>query len=570
MILIWFSTLLLISVAPATQAATSVCQNILLYNGDLPLTRNEKILVCGSPKGPEGWRQVPLPQAEYQLRILLQQRGYLRPRFEREGETLRVWAGPLQKIGSLEVLGASGILEPQQLRQVVGQAMTPEVLDHASAWASQQLHKQGYACAKVNVKAQVWDDKLVIEVQLGPRQRIGKIDFETGGDDRRLIERYQAIRVGDWYDSRKVELTVNRMLADGLFQNANFSQNCHGDLVDLILRTSLGPTRLVRFGFGASSEEFPFADLWFKSAKIDRRASSFTATVHASPRLQNLTVGSQLYWVPGSNRSFVSPRLRLERQSEIEWEDLHAKVGFDIGRAFDVDNVLVKLRGGPTVNYLETIRGLGPERISYLSWEGALSLTDHDYELYSRDQAEGWLASLDYRGQRDRIGSTTTADRFDLGAKYLWNIRQLSPPLFVLATRIEGVVAIAHDPRNLPREYRIFYGGDENLRGWGRKSLDNGGLGFLTSLYLGFELRLIEEMPYRLQPFLLADWARLGRESLTLDQSLFGSWGAGLRWASPFGTLRGSAAHGQILNGDASTQVYPQEWVYFVSFGQEF
>jgi len=57
---------------------------------------------------------------------------------------------------------------------------------------------------------------------------------------------------------------------------------------------------------------------------------------------------------------------------------------------------------------------------------------------------------------------------------------------------------------------------------------------------------------------------------MTLDKPLFVSEGLGLRWASPFGTLRGSAARGMIWDGDDSTKEYPQEWVYFFSFGQEF
>ena len=84
------------------------------------------------------------------------------------------------------------------------------------------------------------------------------------------------------------------------------------------------------------------------------------------------------------------------------------------------------------------------------------------------------------------------------------------------------------------------------------------------------KLRLIEELPYRLQPFLLWDVARLGDRRWTLDEPQFTSWGYGIRWASPFGTLRGSAAKGEIENGNASTVAYTREWVYFFSFGQEF
>jgi outer membrane translocation and assembly module TamA len=55
-----------------------------------------------------------------------------------------------------------------------------------------------------------------------------------------------------------------------------------------------------------------------------------------------------------------------------------------------------------------------------------------------------------------------------------------------------------------------------------------------------------------------------------LEEPIFVSEGFGLRWASPFGTLRGSAARGEIYNEAGVADEYPQEWVYFLSFGQEF
>jgi translocation and assembly module TamA len=122
----------------------------------------------------------------------------------------------------------------------------------------------------------------------------------------------------------------------------------------------------------------------------------------------------------------------------------------------------------------------------------------------------------------------------------------------------------------VPIEDRIYLGGDDSLRGFRRQSINNNGLGFLTSIYIGFELRLIEELPYHLQPFLLWDGARVGNRRYTVDLPLFTSEGIGLRWASPFGTLRGSAARGHVFDSDASTAGFTESWVYFFSFGQEF
>ncbi|NJL24096.1 MAG: BamA/TamA family outer membrane protein [Calothrix sp. SM1_5_4] len=167
-------------------------------------------------------------------------------------------------------------------------------------------------------------------------------------------------------------------------------------------------------------------------------------------------------------------------------------------------------------------------------------------------------------------------DLFEINGKNLWNFGGYSPPLLVLASRIQGIavsanpVALSRDRNVLPTDYRVFMGGDENLRGFTRRGLNNSRLGYLSALYLGFELRLIGELPYRIEPFLLWDAARMGDRRFTLDPPLFTSEGLGVRWASPFGTLRGTAARGEIHQGDDSTREYSEEWVYFVSFGQEF
>lgn len=568
--------LLLARAAFAGPELQPLCGRVFMVEGELSLNANERVMVCGSPSGLEGWREVPLPQAEYQIRILLQRRGYFFAKFQRDGDRLKVWTGPIQRVKKFSVVGSKAWLHPGRKRHVIGQALTSDLLDEISNWATRELREQGFACPSVDVKAQAWDGEILVEVQSGPRMRIGRWLFDLQGLEPQTLIRYQAAETGEWYDSRDKDLTVARLLADGLFQSASIAESCRGDRVDLTLQSSVGPTESVRVGLGASTEELPFADLAFRSAKLDRRASSFTSSLHASPRAQSLNLDAELYWLPLTRTTFLAPRFEAERSSERQWEDLQSQLGLDLGRKWDLWSVRWSGKLGPTVNYLNTVRGIGPEDVKYLSWEGHLSGMSHSFELDARNQFEGWASSLDYRGQREGLGSPLNADRFDLEGKYFWNLRDLDPPLFVFATRAQASSVVTNSlaeslgSRVLPREYRIFMGGDDNLRGWHRKTLDNRGQGYLTSLYLGFELRLIEELPYKLQPLLLWDLARFGTRSLTLEETTFSSAGIGLRWASVFGTLRGSAARGQILNAQANSPIYPEDWVYFFSFGQEF
>lgn len=564
---------------------TKLCDNVTLKEGKLKLSANEKIIVCGSSKSGEGWRDVPLPQAQYQIKVLLQESGYLTPRFERRGDQLDVWSGPRAEFKKLNVAGADGLLDPSKKRKIVGETITPEKLDEINQWADTELRSQGYACPQVDVKAQAWDGHAQVSVNPGLRQKVAGIR-RTGLESlhEETLERYLAFEPGDWYDVRDTQLTVGRLLADGLIQSAYFTASCRGDLVDLHLRADVGQPRLFRFGVGASTEEFPFTDIWFKNTKLDGKASSLTATLHASPRLQSLNVSTELYVLPFTDRSFFGPRFRLARKSEKFLEELSAKLGADIGRNWDIWGTRFRGRVGPTLNYVNTIQGEGPDEVSFISWDGTLVAMNHVYEVGRRNQFEGWNAGFEYSGQRAELGSYLNVDRYQLNYKHLFNLGGYAPPFLVLGSRFELTSVDSRtkvaDPNaaKLPSEYRVFYGGDENLRGFGRKVLNNNDSGYLTSGYAGFELRLIEELPYQLEPFLLYDAAKFGDGRYNLDEPVFTSWGLGLRWASPFGTLRGSAARGEIFNEEKVedpiqrkvVDSYPQEWVYFFSFGQEF
>lgn len=556
---------------------TKLCDNVYMHEGELQLGRNEKVMVCGSSKGGEGWRDVPLPQAEYQLKILLQEKGYLRPRFDREKDSLHVWSGPQEEIKELKIIGADGLVRSWKKRKIVGYPMTPEKLDEVQQWIESELKNEGYACPEVSLKAQAWDGKVIATVNPGERQTIGGVHrIGMSEIDADAFARYQAFQAGDVYDARETLLTTNRLMADSLIQSAHFSTKCRGKEVDLQLNGSIGKPKIFTFGFGASTEEFPFVNMMFKNSKLDRRASSLQATLYVSPKLQTLELGTELYIVPWSKRSYFGPRFSLGRTSENQIEENRAKIGVDLARKMDLWNVRWLWKGGPSLNYVDTVRGIGPDQTAYLSLDASLVTMSHVYESTLGKQFSGWEFRGDYKGQRKGIGSEVNVDRYQANYKQLWNIGHFSPPLFVLGSRFEAIavnaneIALDNSRKQLSGEYRIFYGGDRNLRGFNRQSLTNHDLGYLTAVYAGFELRLIEELPYHLEPFLLFDAAKLGNARFKLERPLFVSEGFGLRWASPFGTLRGSAARGEIYDEAGVANEYPQEWVYFFSFGQEF
>lgn len=558
-------------------ADKALCDHIFLKEGSLRLNENERILVCGTSKAGEGWRHIPLPQSQWELNNILQSQGYFKPRFERDIDRLFVWSGPRSEANTLQVQGDQHFLRPEKKRKILGYPLTSEKLNEVRRWAEQDLRSQGFACHKIQVEAHAWDASLHVDVEPLPRQRIGALSY-TGLEGLHVdtFLRYRAFEPGDIYDIRETRLTTERLLADGLFQSAYYVTDCQGDQVNLELRASVGRPRIFQFGIGASTEEFPFTDISFRNARLDHRASSFAARLYASNIRQSLDFRSELYWFIGYPQLYFGPRFRTERQSENAYEALLSKAGADIGLSWDRWNIRFQGRFGPTLNYANTVRGFGPANATYTSLEGNLNFQNHVYELFFRDQYEGWSGNLQVIGNRRGLGSEFSVDRYDLNFKYLWNLGAYSPPLLVLGTRFQGSMVLAREQEAqnirdaLPLEYRIFYGGDDNLRGFARKSLNNRGLGYLTAVYLGFELRLVEQLPHRLQPLLLWDLGRMGDQARALDPPVFISEGVGLRWATIFGSLRGSIARGRIWSGDQSTQDYAQQWIYFLSYGQEF
>lgn len=558
-------------------AKNRLCKNISLEEGKLKLNENEKVLVCGNGPSNQGWDEVPLTQAELHLRTILNNLGYLNPRFERTEEGLKVWSGPRTRIKTLHIEGAEHILNPKRKRKVIGEPLVPAKLDEIKAWANVETHSRSYACADNTITAHAWDGSVWVHSELGERKEFAEIRVgDLGGLRNEVLDRYQPFETGDWYDIRKTQLMTSRMLTDGLFQSAYFITHCEGHLALLDLETSIGKPKILRIGIGASTEEFPFLDISFRNARLDDMASSYTANLHASPRLVSLSLSSELYIIPGWHQFFAGPRLRLAQENERAYQVNSARLGIDIGRNWDIWNLRFNGRWGPTLNYSKTLRGIGPEDITYPTIEASLLVMNHIYEYLIREQYEGWLFNFYYRGQNQGLGSQVDVNRYKSDLKILWNLGNLAPPHFVLGTRIESTIVDARGINQnqnrdfLPIEDRIFMGGDQDLRGFPRQSLDNQDLGYLTSLYLGLELRLIEELPYRLQPFLLWDVAKLGNKRYAFDKPIFLSEGIGIRWASPFGTLRATAAKGRIWNHDISTQDYPEHMVYFISFGQEF
>jgi translocation and assembly module TamA len=455
-----------------------ICNGIISKDGPINLNPNERGLVCGFTSGPEGWREIPITQSETHLKSILQNSGFLNPHFERSPQGLLVWRGDQTKIKSLQIFGVNEILDAKKKRNVIREALTPSKLNEIEHWANLTVSSQGYPCPILNLQARGWTGEVLLQSQPSSKQYFRPyktVDLDGLNED--ILKKYQPFEFGDLYDIRKTQIMSTRLLSDGLFQSAFFDTQCSNNQFDLELKVLVGPHKIFKFSFGASTEELPFSSLTFRNARIDNQASSFTAQLHGSPVKQSLTVDSEFYWLPGRHRTYIGPRFALSREIESVYQTDASRLGIDLGVKWDEWDSRFIGRIGPGLNTIKTTRGIGPTA-TYPTVEGSMTITSHDYEFSLADQYTGWTTSLFFRTQRKDVGSNVDATRLELNSKLLWTIGGYAPPLFVLGTRVQAITIQTSDEGALdqiPIDDRIFSGGDQNLRGFARKSINNSG-----------------------------------------------------------------------------------------------
>src|SRR5690606_7044478 len=252
---------------------------IQLMDGHLELNSNEKILVCGSSEN--AWKEIPAAQSIALIKTIALNAGYNKPRFETIGNKIKIWLGEKTLVSSLVVKGDKDILNPKKKRKAVDERLVKDTLDGVESWANLKIGSNGYACADISLQAQAWDGQVVVTTDLGPKTYFGEVrpdEFE--GLDPGILKRYQPFNTGDLYDVRKTQIMTSRILSDGLIHSAYFTTECEGNIAKLQLNTSVAKPHILRFGIGASTEEFPFVDISYRDTKLDDQASSYLISLH--------------------------------------------------------------------------------------------------------------------------------------------------------------------------------------------------------------------------------------------------------------------------------------------------
>lgn len=571
-----FSLLFSLSFSEAATAAEKaepgkqICPRLRITPDAVELSDTEIRLICGDPNNP-AWNNIPDNQATFHLKTFLQDRGYFFPKVQREGGSLVVDLGTPAIVKSFKVKGEPSDFPVAHLRKIIGRIITPSLLDEVKGRITQNLMSEGFACPDVKMEAAAATGELTAMLAAGPKQSIVSVTrdkIESLNDE--TPDRYRAFVIGQTYNADYLSVTTQRILQEGLVQSTYFITSCEKDGVHLHQKFVPGPPRVVRVGFGVNTETGPMVRAGWRNSRLGDGASIVDLNAKVSFRRQDLEATGKWYYVPYPSRYFIRPTFNVTREKVSAYENYTSKFQFAPGMTWDGPEVGIETYGGPTLNYEHTVVGAGPKQSTYVSFRGEIYLRSHYYEYYRNSPRNGFEVRLQTNHTFNNFLSDVDANSFRLRFEKNWNFFHYDPPLLVISVRGGiGTTITPETPKSkrLKTDFRHFLGGSTDLRGFGPLDLPGEG-GALTSADFGTELRLVEVLPFGLQPLIFTDVGKLGERSWWLNSPVFWSPGGGIRWQSPIGVVRTTLARG-FTTGEGFGNRKAQ-WQFYFSFGEEF
>jgi translocation and assembly module TamA len=554
----------------------SICQG---YQVDSPkplrLNKNEKKLVCGDPNT-AAWQEIPAFQAKHFLRIFLQQRGYSSPEFREEEGMITIIPGPQARILRIEVEGDKPKwFHVWRKRQIRGTVLTPGALSTLEDWAVAELKARGYPCPTVTSTADAATGVVTLRLAPGEQEKIAEVVEEpVEGLRPGTLRRFDAFRVGDPYDVRNLSITENRIAYDSLLQSSHFQTECTPEGAALRQKSVTGPTRLFSIGLGANSEDYFVVKGAWKLAKLGQNGSSFQVAGWASYRKQYLNLKGFVYPLPFPSRWYVEPSILTQHVYESRYNYLSMDLFLPPAVTWESAGAHFHASMGPKVNYTRTFSGADSGSTHFLSLSFRLDVTSHEYEYHLLNPQSGYFLSASADLSSDKVLSSVTAQQFRLQGEGYWNIAGLSPPLFIMGVRgFAGTTLTdmnASSFSRLPPQFFSYLGGSRNMRGFELVELPKASRGALTALYTGLELRMANIFPLNLQPMAFIDVGVLGQDELSLDLPVYWSPGLGMRWPSPIGVVRITAAHGYLARNHNPANDGVGGWTFYFALGEEF
>lgn len=568
--------MLLCLTAGCASSHTTICEDKVEFSSPqkIKFNGNEELLMCGDPTR-ESWKEIPPSQSEFHVRTFLSQRAYYEPRFEFKKGKLYVDPGPRQNSHRIIYEGSPENFLDITLRNVVEEPLNSDVLNTIEGWTLARLKNMGYACPDVKIQAVKETGIIYVRMKPGPLYTFTEPHLEDPiGLYPKTMRRFDAFALGSPYRYEWIKLTGNRAENDGIVVSSQLLHQCPqpalGELNGLRINQEIigGEKRLLTIGAGASTEEIPIAQLSWKSVRMDDNGSSLLFTLYGSQRQQKFKSTYAYYLFKNAPRFDISPTLTIERANERTYQSTEIEASLPMSYKGDAEDFAWVVSTGPAAS-----RVYSDKNVTFASWITHLSYMTHDYELYQADPRSGHWLDFNAQVLSPEIQIQPLATLLSMTGVHLFQLNWVEPPQWILGFRYALSTTVTDEiPGNtsqLPAQYFLTLGGDQNLRGFGRNEITNGTVGGLTSASLGTELRYAKTWVAGLEPFLFFDFGSLGRKQMDLDSTIYYSPGLGIRWSTPFGAIRSTFAHGYLSkNSELNPEL--EHIQFFISFGKEF
>lgn len=543
------------------------------FKGPLKLSLNENELSLLCPISDGKRQSIPHYQAKFYLRGFLQSRGHLRPSFEESGSSLEVSPNEKSYLDKIETLRPEPELKEEIQRFYEGKIVTPLLLNKIEEFVVGYYKKKGHPCPKSSATFSTDKGLLQIEVLGLEQKKFGEISYEKiPGVHENFIKRFEAFKPHRPYNPLKLELTKKRVFRSSVVQSTYYQKNCGDSKNEFRIKQSFvpGPPRTLRFGVGANTEVGPMARLRWTHHRFGNMASILQANIQASLKEQSLSLGSDIYlWTDSPRRSWKSD-FRINRASESDYEEVSSSIEQKIKWTEESLNHHYIWQTGPVLeaSWFKTDQNKSRRSLVMPSWQAALKVQSHNYELYDLFPQEGHQVKVSTDLRPTWLNNEFDIYQFEFQSVKLLPLAPWGKGELVAGVRFDYQSTWIDDgieTSSVPPGLRYYGGGDSNNRGQRLNSLPkNNGLGALSHALTRFELRRTHAFVPELEILLFTDFSKFSERPWRLDETLWASPGLGLRWLSPIGPVQAYTARSLKYNPDKDDGLY-----FFIGLGGE-
>ncbi len=539
-----FATLApLIGCATASrQPARAPCAKIQILSPiSPPLNASELRWICGDTEN-AAYRDVPLYQAAFHLRAFLDNRGYVKSQINIKDGTLVVEPGQQVRVESVSINPPDASLSRIAAR-FKGKVLRPSLLNSLESTLKRKLLETGHSCASVSSQSNGADVSL--KIVKGAQRNFEKfqVDPILGLLPEALL-RFRPFEATTLYDVRYLELYERRLQRDNVVQGTFFKENCKENESPIEQSFLIGPPRTLRFGVGVDTESGPLLQASWRHHRFSKMAAQASFTLQASLLEQSLIARSEYFPWPSRPRLSIAPQLKISRRQTEDLVELTQAVEAVSSRTWDTARAKWSLGAGPAfiTNWYQSLENSRFRQESSMALVARSEMRTHAFEIFEAHPQDGSLVAFSAEYRDPTLGFPDRTFRVAAEARTLASLGVCGRGRCVGALRLLGsnTWTSSSSLASLPPSLKTYLGGFENLRGFGPQSIpDNKGLGALSSAATGFELRGVDLIIPKWEPYAFFDFGSVGVNSNRLGTELYSTLGLGLRWSSPVGLVQG-------------------------------